>query len=346
MKKPEGVADPGWYDAPETPNMEQYWNGKYWSKHKRYVGEIGPEVFPHNQKFLHKFLFRRPLEKDNVFAAYVIVTGLTIFFSIQQDTSANKSLPFFITIIAALTIVPWVYILFMVILIPRRILDKKKGLTYKSNPGDRQDTNNGSRRLTSMNSNTKILISFFVVATLIGSVLLGQNKFSLEAEGDKYFEVGQRISKVMGEWNIAATPIAQAIQRVSDGTMSTLEARQVATSSNSSFTLIMKNLREACSYIPKYNLNAGGEEGAVAKGYEALRVTCDYLPQQAVEALLLLTEQISPIGTQAGVDYHQSEIAKIIEIRRQAALDSVDAMMPYATQAEKDLLNRLKVGIQ
>jgi hypothetical protein len=38
MKKPEGKAPAGWYDAPEVDGHEQYWNGNFWSKQKRPLG--------------------------------------------------------------------------------------------------------------------------------------------------------------------------------------------------------------------------------------------------------------------------------------------------------------------
>ena len=38
MKKPDGMADPNWYNSPENPGMEQYWNGKYWTKQTRPIG--------------------------------------------------------------------------------------------------------------------------------------------------------------------------------------------------------------------------------------------------------------------------------------------------------------------
>lgn len=38
MRKPEGKALAGWYDAPEVAGYEQYWNGNFWTKQKRPVG--------------------------------------------------------------------------------------------------------------------------------------------------------------------------------------------------------------------------------------------------------------------------------------------------------------------
>ena len=101
----------------------------------------------------------------------------------------------------------------------------------------------------------------------------------------------------------------------------------------------------ACSNIPEYDVNATGIDGAFAKSYDALQVTCDLLPQESTEALLLINEQISPIGTQANIDYHSSQIALIIEKRRKASLDSLDAMMPYLSKAQKENAERMRMEL-
>ena len=46
MKKPDGKAPAGWYDAPETPDAYQFWNGKYWTTNKVLKGEQLPDVLP------------------------------------------------------------------------------------------------------------------------------------------------------------------------------------------------------------------------------------------------------------------------------------------------------------
>jgi hypothetical protein len=38
MKKPEGKAEAGWYDAPEIIGYEQYWDGSKWLRQKRLSG--------------------------------------------------------------------------------------------------------------------------------------------------------------------------------------------------------------------------------------------------------------------------------------------------------------------
>ena len=346
MKKPEGMAEPDWYDSPENPGLEQYWNGKYWSKELRVVGEIGPYVHPQDRKFLHKSLFRLPLGNDIVFIFFVILVCLSIFYSIKQDLDAGITLPWLITVLASLVTVAWVYFLFLLILIPRRIIDKKKGRTHRNFLNESENSSQNTGSISKISVKTKISVSVIALFLLVILVFTGQNRFSIEAEGEKYFEVQQRISNVINQWNLATAPLVQAIQGVSDGTVGTLEAQQIASTTRSEYVVIHNDLDDACSYIPNYNLSAEGEEGALAKGYEALRINCDYLPQESAEVLFLIKEQISVNGTQAKIDYHLNEINKIIEIRKTAVIDSIDAILPYANQAEKDLLNRLKFGIQ
>lgn len=346
MKKPEGMADPDWYDSPENPGLEQYWNGKYWSKDLRVVGEIGPYVHPQDRKFLHKSLFRLPLGNDIVFIAFVVLVCLSVFYSIKQDLDAGTTLPWFITVLASLVTVAWVYILFLIVLIPRRIIDKKKGMIHRNTVNEIEYVSHKTGSFSRINLNIKIAVSFVALFILVLLVLLGQSRFSIKAEGEKYFEVQQRITNVIKDWNLATGPLVQAIQGVSNGTVGTLEAQQIASTTNSKYAVIHNDLEDACSYIPDYDLNAEGEEGALAKGYEALKVSCDYLPQESTEVLFLISEQISATGTQAKMDYHLNEINKIIEIRRAAILESIDAIIPYANEAQKELLNRLKFGIQ
>ncbi len=42
MKKPEGFPEAGWYDHPTEDGFEKYWNGKFWTKKTRVIGEVVP----------------------------------------------------------------------------------------------------------------------------------------------------------------------------------------------------------------------------------------------------------------------------------------------------------------
>ena len=97
-----------------------------------------------------------------------------------------------------------------------------------------------------------------------------------------------------------------------------------------------------CEAIPSFNKDAEGEEGAVGKAYYALQVTCEGIPKESSEVLALIREQISPYGTQVKLDYHSNQLAEIINDRKSALLEAIDALEPYATSAQKEEANRIR----
>jgi hypothetical protein len=189
---------------------------------------------------------------------------------------------------------------------------------------------------------TKYLSTISIILVVVAIAILSNSKTSNQNEGDKYFEVEQRISKVVGEWNVAATPISEAMQLISNGEMDAAQARQIIGDTSSKFAVIHNKLGDECSKIPEYDLDSTGFEFASAKAYDALKVTCDLLPQESVEILSLVNAQISQTGTQADIDYHQNEITIIIEKRRTAILESLDAMEPYLNDAQKQTVQRMR----
>jgi hypothetical protein len=124
--------------------------------------------------------------------------------------------------------------------------------------------------------------------------------------------------------------------------MDVTEARQILGDTSSKFAVIHNRLEDECSSIPEYDLNSTGFEFATAKAYDALKVTCDLLPQESVEVLSLVNAQISDTSTQADIDYHQNEIAVIIEKRRIAMAESLDAIEPFLNEAQKQTIQRLR----
>lgn len=338
MNKPDNFDGAGWFDDPEVDGQERYWNGKFWSKHTRLVGEIGPRVVPHGQKSLGLFLFRSPIIGDGVFIAFTIVVGITAIYLAKDFTDSISGISGFLLLIPglALTII-WIYILFLLILIPRRIIDKKNGLS--KNPSNSQIEEIGQENKTNQSKKAFLTVGAIVAIAILLFAFQSANR---KNDGDRYFEIEQSISAVVKDWNVAATPISQAIRSISDGTMGTAEGRQIAGVASSEFAVISNRLDDACSAIPEYDLNATGADGAFAKSYEALQVTCDLLPQESTEVLLLVREQVSEDGTQENIDYHANQIAIIIEKRRKAILDSMDALMPYLTDAQKANLERMR----
>ena len=331
MKKPVDDNSPGWFEDPEVENLERYWNGKYWSKHTRIPGEINPDLTATSDFRLGKFLFRSPIKEDVLFKAYLIISAVSLLFSLKAefDITGSKYLIFYIFIAPYYFFI--VYFWFLLILVPRRIKDKKKGMQK-----DSVEVYGDSVGFLKKNR-TYLLIGAAVIISLL-AFPLAKNR---QSEGDKFFAVEQKISAVIAEWNQAATPISNAIQGVSNGTTSIEDARIILSQTSTNFANIHNKLANECSAIPDYDLNATGINGAYAKVWHALKVNCDYLPQESTEVLALLNEQISPIGTQEKINYHQSEISKIIELRKSVMIEGLQSLRPYGTDAEKQNIDRV-----
>ena len=344
MKKPDGKAEAGWYDAPEIDGYLQYWNGKFWTKKKQVKDDFEVLEIPPDYK-LGKFLFRSPIMSDVIFIAYLVFAGLTIVYLIVdylEFVSGTTSVSLLIPAIGITLL--WIYIIFLLVLIPRRIFDKKRGIT-KSVAGKNKDTtltDNSSAVQVKYKNRNKYLFTICATLVVILIVVLTNSKSLNQNEGDRYFEVEQRISKVIGEWNVAVTPLSEAIQLISNGEMDVTEARQILGDTSSKFAVIHNKLEDECSSIPEYDLNSTGFEFAIAKAYDALKVTCDLLPQESVEVLSLVNAQISDTSTQADIDYHQNEIAIIVEKRRTAMVESLDAIEPFLNEAQKQTFQRLR----
>ena len=336
MNKPEGDAPPGWYEVPGERNSERFWDGKDWTSDTRRLEWVATTEIDATVRTLGRFFFRNPIKSDWAFIAYLVVVGLSMFTSIKQDYDNGFRFPTLIQIsVLALTSV-WVYLLFLIILIPRRVIDKRRGLLLPI-----QVVDSSPNLPTEKKSYKAIYIVAGIGAFFLILVLTSLNN-SGKSDGDKYFEIEQGISAVIKDWNVAATPISQAIQSISNGTMGAAEARQIAGEASTQFALISNRLEDACSLIPEYDINAPGRDGAFAKSYDALHVTCDLLPQESTEILLLVGEQISEGGTQANIDYHSNQIALIIEKRRNAIVESIDALVPYLSEAQKNNVDRLR----
>ena len=344
MKKPDGKAEAGWYDAPELEGFLQYWNGKFWTKKKQIKDgfenlEVGPKYE------LGKFFFRNPIKNDAIFITYSVIAGIAIILS-AKDILADIS-----GIAGALLVIPaaalamaYVYIIFLIVLIPRRILDKRKGIPKHTKLGLNNSGNEQATKTTKFrfNLNAKIAIAIVLAFFIPPIIALNIPNEISKSDGNKYFEIEQRISKVINEWNVAATPISEAIQLISKGEIDAAQARQITGDTSSKFAVIHNKLNDECALIPKYDLDSSGQEFAEAKAYDALKVTCDLLPQESIEILSLVNAQISPTGTQAKIEYHQNQIAIIIEKRRQAMIESLNALEPYITQAQKEVFDRLR----
>jgi hypothetical protein len=134
MRKPDGKAEAGWYDAPEIDGYLQYWNGKYWTKKKQPKdGHENLDITPEYE--LGKFYFRKPYFSDNAFTGWVVVNFFMTISRLANNVNngeLNVSSTFSIVsgladaVIGTLLTAFFIWIFFLAYLVPRRIKDNKK----------------------------------------------------------------------------------------------------------------------------------------------------------------------------------------------------------------------------
>ncbi len=340
MRKPEGNAEAGWYDHPTEDGYEKYWNGKFWSTKVRKFGEEGPLEIPADQKYLGRFLFRYPVKRDGAFIAYLGTVALGIFYGFSQEVSSGDGLAIVIVaLLGALVTVPWVYILFLLFLIPRRFIDKKRGLQkfeLVSNAGDEIQVNSKQSKRA-----VTVVGGILVISLLIFSGIRATSK----SEGDKFYEEQQRISAITAEWNQEAAKLVTLIQDISNGNVGIGEAQERAAVLNATLSPILTRLRDECSDVPNVPISGEGQERAILLSWKMLSVLCDVTPQQYIETIAVYKAQISETSTQADIEYHLAQLKALGERKIAAAIEAIDAISPYATEGERESLKRLRTTL-
>ena len=296
-----------------------------------------------------RYLFDSPVMRDWlfwVFCFFLLANAVNALQRVSNSGGIDLSPASAVsgTIDAAVQVlITWVMILPIYLI--RKSIRKRKNKDYvEIEPQQDNPEMHDSELVVSDHRNKKkkrVILSISLMVIIIWSFVFSGK--DTDSGADKYFEVQQLIGAQVKEWNVAATPISQVVSGISNGTVGEAEARRVAGEASSNFAIIHNDLRDACTNIPEYDVNSPGRDGAIALSYDALQVTCDLLPQESIEILALIAAQLSPISTQADLDYHSNQIASLIERRRLAISKSIDALEPFATQAEKDQLARLKV---
>lgn len=297
-----------------------------------------------------KFLFDKPITNDWLFWVFVAFSTLNGIGAIQRVNSSggiNTSTFSLISgAIDALVVIFSTYVLVIPIYLVRKFIRKKNNVGLRSQEEQSPSEINDLEIVSPENLKfTKKKLGILAAAIVLVFILLRFLGGNSSSEGDKYFEIEQDISAVVQDWNVAATPISEAIRGISDGSIGSAEARAIIGEASSKFAVITNRLNDACESIPNYDVSLPGKEGAFAKSYDALQVTCDLLPQESTEILLLVNEQISPLGTQANIDYHANQISLIVEKRKKAVLDSLDAISPYLSESQKANVDRMRSAL-
>ena len=337
MQKPEGKAEAGWYDHPTENGYEKYWNGKFWTKKYRLLGEEGPVAIPADQKYLGRLLFRYPIGSDGAFIGYLITVALGVFYILKQEVSSGFDLALLINaLLGSVLTIPWVYIFFLLYLVPRRIVDNKRGLQKYIQVGeidaDSKETGNQSKK-------TFVIVGVVLIMSLLISVGL---RTTSKSAGDKFFEEEQRISAIMGEWNQEVAAMVTLIQGISSGSIGIGEAQERAAALNSTLAPILIRLSNECSDVPNEPITGQGQERAIQLSWKMLSVACEVIPQQYTETLAIYKAQISETSTQQDIDYHVAQLTALGEKKKAAAIEALDAISPYATAGERENLKRMK----
>lgn len=338
MKKPEGKAEAGWYDAPEIEGYLQYWNGKYWTSHKQVIdGNENLELLPKYK--LSRFLFRAPLMEDGVFVAYLVVSGLTLIYIVTDTFSYSNG------IIAIALLVPsivvtllWIYILFLLILIPRRIKDKKSSKLPQTKNGFENESN---LNLNKIKASPRKLYLAVIAIILVGLLFATQSNSSFEKEAEAFFNKQKEISSILNDWNKESALLLGIIQKVSNSEMDFPSAVYAINESNSRITPILDSLRAECADVPIQSLDKTGEEQAAALAWNMLKVTCDLVPLQHIEYIAIFDAQWSDSATQSTIDYHVGRLESLGEQRRTAATQALREFEKYASGSQLEQIRQL-----
>lgn len=333
MKKTDG-AEPGWYDDPETEGRERYWNGNYWETSTRQAGEEVETPLATSEFHLGPMFFRKPLGRDNAFKVYAVIAGLSLISGVYQEINSGTriELIFFMTLGLIPIMGLYIYILFLPYLWFRRRRDKKRGIT------------SDVRAETVPTRNRNIAIVGLVVALVVSFFAIGTNSNSRDAQIESFITNQKEIGAVLNKYNSAAGGAVGVVRGISDGTLSAGEGISQFAVASTKITPVLTELREECEQVTFPKVEGEGEDLAIAKGMNMLRVVCDVTPKQFLVLQQIFQEQISENGTQARLDQLSGELEALNQEKINAAIDGIKAILPYANKTQADLLNSMLDG--
>ena len=330
MKKPEGMAEPGWYDDPEISGNERYWNGKFWEKATRKSGDETVSPIPLGDFRLGWFLFRYPLNRDKAFVSYSLILLLSLISGIASEFSSGTRanlIPYM-----AITLIPlmaaYIYLFFLPYLLIRRKRDKNKGISP------------AQKNQSGLKLSPKIFIGG-AVGIIFLLIAIGSYTSSSESKIE-YFTVKQKeISEILRNYNAEAAVAVGVVREVSDRTITTGDAIAKFGAATSKVTPILSQLREVCFEIDFPPAEGNDEEIAIAKAMNMLKVACEITPEQFVVLVDIFKSQIDAESTQADLDTLSAKLEALNRQKIVATKNGVEAILPYASDAEAKLLQSL-----
>jgi hypothetical protein len=347
MKKPEGKAEAGWYDAPEIEGYLQYWNGKFWTKKKQPKdGYENLEILPDYE--LGRLYFRTPYASDSAFISWTVIIGMLTFgrFSVNANTGGfDTSSTFSIVsglidaVFGTLLIAVFVWLCFLPYLIPRRVKDKKN--LPPANPSIEVESSSLSEVSTASNKLRKKYLTVTVGLVLIFLLFLTQSKSGFEKDADAFFNKQQKISLVLNDWNKESALLLGLIQKVSNGELDYAGSVYSFNESQAKISPIINALREECADVPVQDLDKTGELQAIALAWNMLKVTCDLVPLQRIEYVAIFDAQWSESANQSKIDYHVERLSNLAQQRKDAFLQAAVELEKYAKGSQLEQLQSL-----
>jgi hypothetical protein len=226
----------------------------------------------------------------------------------------------------------YIYVLFLPYLIYRRKKDNARV------------SHSGKLIVESKKKKNYIVLSIAGVVLFAGLSFLGGGSNGSSSKIEGFIESEKKISEVLGRYNSEAGVAVGVVRGISDGTLSAGDGIGKFAVAGSKVTPILSELRNVCAGISFPEITGQGEELALAKAMNMLKVACDVTPQQFLVLQQIFQEQISDSGTQQRLDELSTQLQNLGQTKIDAAVEGIKAMLPYANEDEAKLLNAMLEG--
>jgi len=189
--------------------------------------------------------------------------------------------------------------------------------------------------------NLKIVIPSAVVLLLIASSLFGQNN-KVSKYSDLFLEQERMISDDLQQWNIAALPISQVVQSLSDGSMSIPDAQNKVVTTMPELQKALRKLDSDCTKVQSEISGTSPEIQTINTMFNMLRVGCQTTAQETDLVLAIYKQQISGFGTQENISTLADKLTALNKQKNDAGVAALDAMKQYLSPDQLKRAGTLK----
>jgi hypothetical protein len=189
--------------------------------------------------------------------------------------------------------------------------------------------------------NLKIVIPSVVVLLLIVSSLFGQNN-KISKYSDLFLEQERMISDDLQQWNIAALPISQAVQSLSDGSTTIPDAQNKVVTAMPELKKALRQLDSDCPKVQKEVSGTSSDIQTINTMFNMLRVGCEATAQETDLVLAIYTQQISSRHTPELIISLANKLAEVQKRKSDASIAALDAMKQYLSPDQLKRVSTLK----